>query len=48
MKIYPVSLGFNPVGRKQFEGDGKTPESIYRTNKRNPPLPRKTNRRRID
>lgn len=36
LKIYPVSLGFNPVGHKQFEGDGKTPEGLYRINERNP------------
>ncbi|WP_373746997.1 murein L,D-transpeptidase family protein [Neisseria dentiae] len=36
VKIYPVSLGFNPVGHKQFEGDGKTPEGVYRINERNP------------
>ena len=26
LKIYPISLGKQPVGHKQFEGDGKTPE----------------------
>lgn len=36
MKIYPIALGFNPVGHKQFEGDGKTPEGIYFINDRNP------------
>ncbi|WP_207551816.1 L,D-transpeptidase family protein [Rodentibacter trehalosifermentans] len=36
MKIYPVSLGGNPVEHKQFEGDQKTPEGIYRINERNP------------
>lgn len=36
IKIYPISLGFNPLGHKQFEGDGKTPEGIYRINERNP------------
>lgn len=36
VKIYPISLGFQPVGHKQFEGDGKTPEGIYRINERNP------------
>ncbi len=24
-----VSLGFNPVGHKEREGDGKTPEGVY-------------------
>ena len=36
MKIYPISLGDQPVGHKQFEGDEKTPEGIYRINERNP------------
>lgn len=36
IKIYPISLGFNPIGHKQFEGDGKTPEGIYHINERNP------------
>ena len=36
LKTYPISLGFNPVGHKQFEGDGKTPEGIYTINDRNP------------
>lgn len=36
LKTYPVSLGKNPVGHKQFEGDGKTPEGRYRINERNP------------
>lgn len=35
VKMYPISLGFNPIGHKQFEGDGKTPEGIYRINERN-------------
>ena len=26
---YPVGLGFDPVGHKQAEGDGKTPEGEY-------------------
>ncbi len=36
LKIYKVSLGKNPVGHKQFEGDYKTPEGIYSINGRNP------------
>ncbi len=47
MKIYPVSSGFNSVGCKRFEG-GKTPESIYRINKCNLPLPCKANHRGTD
>ncbi len=26
---FPVVFGFNPVGHKQFEGDGRTPEGRY-------------------
>jgi len=36
VKSYRVSFGFNPVGHKQFEGDGKTPEGIYTINDKNP------------
>lgn len=36
LKTYPIALGFNPIGHKQFEGDGKTPEGIYYINERNP------------
>ena len=36
LKTYPVSLGFQPQGHKQFEGDGKTPEGRYTINDRNP------------
>lgn len=36
IKIYPISLGQNPIGHKQFEGDMKTPEGIYSINDRNP------------
>ena len=36
LKTYPIALGFNPIGHKQFEGDGKTPEGIYTINDRNP------------
>ena len=28
---FQVALGFEPVGHKQKEGDGKTPEGWYRT-----------------
>jgi murein L,D-transpeptidase YafK len=30
IKEYKISLGFEPVGHKQKEGDGKTPEGIYK------------------
>lgn len=33
---YRVKLGFAPEGHKQFEGDGKTPEGLYRIDRRNP------------
>ncbi len=36
LKSYKVDLGFAPVGHKEFEGDGRTPEGVYRINRRNP------------
>lgn len=36
IKVYKISLGRNPKGHKQFEGDKKTPEGIYRINDKNP------------
>lgn len=36
LKTYGFELGFNPVGHKQIEGDGRTPEGVYRMNRRNP------------
>jgi len=36
LKSYDFELGFAPVGHKQFEGDGKTPEGVYLINRRNP------------
>lgn len=33
---YNFELGFNPIGHKQYEGDGRTPEGRYRINRRNP------------
>jgi murein L,D-transpeptidase YafK len=29
LKVYRVALGFSPVGSKQHEGDGRTPEGNY-------------------
>ena len=29
IKTYQIALGNEPVGKKQFEGDGKTPEGLY-------------------
>ena len=34
-KYYPISLGIEPSGRKQFEGDLRTPEGLYVINGRN-------------
>ncbi len=32
---YDIALGFTPEGDKQQEGDGKTPEGIFRIDRRN-------------
>mgnify|MGYP003951721613 CR=1 FL=1 len=29
IKTYPINLGFDPIGHKFYEGDGKTPEGLY-------------------
>lgn len=36
IKAYNVGLGNEPLGHKQFEGDGKTPEGLYYIDRRNP------------
>ncbi len=36
LHTYDIALGFAPVGHKQVEGDGRTPEGLYRINRRNP------------
>ena len=36
LQTLSFELGFNPVGPKQFERDGRTPEGTYRINRRNP------------
>lgn len=36
VKTYTIALGFNPIGHKQEEGDGRTPEGTYTINDRNP------------
>lgn len=36
VRSYDVSLGNQPVGHKQFEGDGKTPEGVYYIDRFNP------------
>lgn len=35
LKKYDIKLGGNPIGHKQFEGDGKTPEGAYWIDRRN-------------
>jgi murein L,D-transpeptidase YafK len=29
IKTYKIALGFDPIGHKEQEGDGKTPEGVY-------------------
>ena len=36
LKSYDFGLGNQPVGHKQFEGDGKTPEGLYFVDRFNP------------
>lgn len=36
IKTYKISLGRQPIGHKEFEGDNKTPEGIYTINDKNP------------
>ncbi|WBU65762.1 L,D-transpeptidase family protein [Paracoccus aerodenitrificans] len=36
LKTYKIHLGNEPVGSKQFEGDGKTPEGIFFVDRFNP------------
>lgn len=36
LRSYDINLGFAPTGHKQFEGDGRTPEGVYRIDRRNP------------
>lgn len=36
LRSYRISLGLNPEGHKQYEGDFRTPEGRYRLNARNP------------
>ena len=35
-KTYKISLGKQPIGDKEFEGDNKTPEGVYFINDKNP------------
>jgi murein L,D-transpeptidase YafK len=36
LKTYRISLGKNPIGDKEFEGDKRTPEGDYTINDKNP------------
>jgi murein L,D-transpeptidase YafK len=36
IKTYKISLGQNPNGDKEFEGDKRTPEGAYKINDKNP------------
>lgn len=36
LRTYRIALGPNPVSHKEREGDGRTPEGIYRIDRRNP------------
>ncbi|MCF3972977.1 L,D-transpeptidase family protein [Paracoccus salsus] len=36
VKAYDIGLGNAPIGHKQFEGDGKTPEGVYFIDRFNP------------
>lgn len=35
VREYPIALGFTPAGDKVKQGDGKTPEGIYKIDRRN-------------
>lgn len=36
LKSYKISLGKEPMGKKEFEGDKRTPEGVYYINDKNP------------
>lgn len=36
LEDYDIRLGFAPVGHKEIEGDGRTPEGYYMIDRRNP------------
>ena len=36
VRMYRVALGVEPVGAKEFQGDGKTPEGMYHVDGKNP------------
>lgn len=35
LKTYEIDLGFSPIGAKSREGDGRTPEGMFKINRRN-------------
>lgn len=35
VRVWPMALGFTPVGDKIRQGDGKTPEGLFRIDRRN-------------
>lgn len=36
LRTYRIALGFAPGGHKEQQGDGRTPEGLYRIDRRNP------------
>jgi murein L,D-transpeptidase YafK len=36
LRSYPIALGFSPTGDKLREGDGRTPEGVFRIDRKNP------------
>jgi murein L,D-transpeptidase YafK len=36
IREYQIALGFSPIGDKYQEGDGRTPEGVYKIDARNP------------
>jgi murein L,D-transpeptidase YafK len=36
LRTYKIALGLRPEGHKEFEGDFRTPEGLYRLTRRNP------------
>ena len=36
LRVYAIRLGFAPEGDKRREGDGRTPEGLYRIDRKNP------------
>ncbi len=36
LRRHAIALGFSPVGDKEREGDGRTPEGVFRVDRKNP------------